>query len=320
MIGVRHGKAKILFRGYGNNSTTTPKDNAPDVLTELLTLGGGGAITSSDINTTSNHGGLAALDTDLNASMVANIGAGEKYHLAVREERKKTLGQIIGEVMRQHFIHIWRSARTGKFNAVVKQEDPGVTTDANGDDRTLRSHNIAKDSFSAELQDLRDIYNAFYINFDYDSVAGQHRGHVFLDNTTKGARDWKGDGTGDDTNLLVMATTLESKQDLFGRRVFEINAPYIHDAKVAWDVLIRRMNVHMDPRVIINFSADGWAWDIEPGMVFYTDTSLDNIKRYPGYTGDEDEPSWSGRKWFVTQVSQVPAAVTNATVTAINID
>jgi hypothetical protein len=227
----------------------------------------------------------------------------------VVEPAEREFWETLTDIMDSCFIDIWKSTRTGKYMARMKGTDPT----ANG--RVLRTRNIAADGLTAMYTPRSDVYNAIYVDFNYSHALGQYLDACYADNTT--IESYAYDRQPDNT----IEAQAEASQDLYGRRELRVRAPHIKDIASAWDTVVRRMDLLSVQRVKIVVSiADNWAYDIEPCEVFTTDSSLDDIMRYPGFVtaGTEDEPSWDGRKWWVTKIQVRPYQPT--IIEAINVD
>jgi hypothetical protein len=300
---------ELLFTGYGlkdgsDDEITGPGEILRYLLIEATASNENFNIVVGDINTSSSaRGGTGKLDVDIGANVdTLTSSAVSDFILSLAETRDFDVRAIIAEFMESTFTQVYKSTITGKYNVVLKES--GVTAG----DAVLTSGDIAIDArgmprFSAPPQDLKEVYNAVYVNFWPEKANGRLTKTVYVDNETVGSRAW--DGSTDATR----EATAELSQKRFGRRRLEVNAYYLTDPASAWETCVRRFDFLSQKRQLLKFHAAlGWGLLREPGEIFTTDASINNVMKFPGYVtgGVQGGGSWTNKTWWIRTLRPTP--------------
>ncbi len=307
----------MYFTGYGTREIGTPANESADadeVLKRMLVDGTADddtPIASGDIDQTSGYGGLTAWQTDLDTSVSSSTSTGVvvwKMAIAEKDPDAK-LEDMVARFCESTYSHIWYSASASLWRAIP------IETGADVSGVVLYDYQIPDNGITWGMTPLDDMVNAVYVEYDLDPASGRYLRSVWVDNGT--VQSFNHTGARDTTREALADTS----QELYGRRKSIYRLPYVNNNGCAWDVCVRRFDMLHTQRLTIQVSASmGFGDAIESGYVFTTDASLDNIMRYPGFVsaGSESEPSWSGRKWRVTRITERPYQP--FVVEAINVD
>ena len=285
----------FLFSG---RAPTTPVIQADSVLDAILSASSVLGLISSDFDTSTGDGSYASfltLQDDLDDW--TPIGT---FKASIVESESITFDELRKRVEESFFIHMWRDPVDSKYKAVIKQTFPDVSGFF---PVPLIPDYVERNTFKAALQDVDDVYNAIYCEFDMEPTTGTYRGLTYIDNSTYGSVNGDGDSTVEFEDLADAAQALP-----WGRRVKRVKLRYVRDAYTADGIRERMFKVLKEQRVEIECEVSDYYRFVRPGMILQTSQKFDLIQRFPGTVtgGTENEPSWSDKKFYVERVQIRP--------------
>lgn len=289
--------AELYWHGWGPRELRTVGKVIEDLLQQGSRDARGGPITAGEIEMGSGvYGSTTDLDVDLTARIQSVTGSAvSAWNCQVNDRSGRPLRELLTQLCREFYGHIWRDPADGKYKAVALGPLAGVPTPfVLTPDDVLRPPELSGG-------DGEDVRNAIYVS--HRRSDGSEGRLVWIDGDDNGVRSWDGS---DDAGLKARA---QKSIDRYGRRVWELPTEFVSDPAAMFELAKRTFDQRVVSRIRMDVELRGHYIARQCGERFTTtDAWNSGFYVFPDPLSGRVAPTlgWEGLEWTILSADPTP--------------